>query len=82
MSKQTQRRMSLHIGKMHYQPLEACCRGISSCYAGENAIYAGDNTKCYTGDYPPATQGIILNSHGVIVIATNTSMVQNCALIL
>jgi len=28
---QTQMRMSLHIGKMHDQHLEASCRGISSC---------------------------------------------------
>jgi len=30
--------------------------------------------------FPPARQGTILNSHRVIGIATNTSMVQNCAL--
>jgi len=31
--------------------------------------------------FPPARQRTILNSHRVIVIATNTSMVQNCALV-
>jgi len=31
--------------------------------------------------FPPATQGTILNSHQVIGIATNTSMVLNCALV-
>jgi len=31
--------------------------------------------------FPPAMQGIILNSHRVIGIATNTSMVLNCALV-
>jgi len=31
--------------------------------------------------YPPARQGIILNSHRVIGIATNISMVLNCALV-
>jgi len=31
MLKQTHRRRSLHIGKMHDQHLEACCRGISYC---------------------------------------------------
>jgi len=30
---------------------------------------------------PPARQGTILNSHQVICIATNTSMVLNCALV-
>jgi len=30
--------------------------------------------------FPPARQGIIINSHQVIGIATNTSMVLNCAL--
>jgi len=29
----------------------------------------------------PARQGTILNSHGVIGIATNTTMVLNCALV-
>jgi len=48
---QTQKRRSLHIGKIHDQHLEACCRGT------------------------------ILNSHRVIGIATNTSMVLNCALV-
>jgi len=32
--------------------------------------------------FPPARQGTILNSHRVIGIATNTSMVLNCALVL
>jgi len=31
--------------------------------------------------FPPARQGTILNSHLVIGIATNTSMVLNCALV-
>jgi len=31
--------------------------------------------------FPPARQGTILNSHRVISIATNTSMVLNCALV-
>jgi len=31
--------------------------------------------------FPPARQGTILNSHRVIGIATNTSMVLNCALV-
>jgi len=31
--------------------------------------------------FPPARQGSILNSHRVIDIATNTSMVLNCALV-
>jgi len=31
--------------------------------------------------FPPARQGTILNSHQVIGIATNTSMVLNCALV-
>jgi len=31
--------------------------------------------------FPPATQGTILNSYRVIGIATNTSMVLNCALV-
>jgi len=31
--------------------------------------------------FPPARQGTIPNSHRVIVIATNTSMVLNCALV-
>jgi len=31
--------------------------------------------------FPPARQGTILNSHRVIGIATNNSMVQNCALV-
>jgi len=31
--------------------------------------------------FPPARQGTIINSHRVIGIATNTSMVQNCALV-
>jgi len=31
--------------------------------------------------FPPARQGTILNSHRVIGIATNTSMVLNCALL-
>jgi len=31
--------------------------------------------------FPPARQGIILNSHRVIDIATNTSVVLNCALV-
>jgi len=30
--------------------------------------------------FPPARQGTILNSHRVIGIATNTSMVLNCDL--
>jgi len=30
---------------------------------------------------PPARQGTILNSHRVISIATNTSMVLNCAFV-
>jgi len=32
--------------------------------------------------FPPARQGTILNSHRVIGIATNTSMVLNCALVI
>jgi len=32
--------------------------------------------------FPPAWQGTILNSHRVIGIATNTSMVLNCAYIM
>jgi len=31
--------------------------------------------------FPPVRQGTILNSHRVIGIATNTSMVLNCALV-
>jgi len=31
--------------------------------------------------FPPARQGTILNSHRVIGIATDTSMVLNCALV-
>jgi len=31
--------------------------------------------------FPPARQGTILNSHRVIGIATNTSMVLNCAIV-
>jgi len=31
--------------------------------------------------FPPARQATILNSHRVICIATNTSMVLNCALV-
>jgi len=31
--------------------------------------------------FPPARQGTILNSHRVIGIATNTSMVLSCALV-
>jgi len=31
--------------------------------------------------FPPARQGTILNSHRVIGIAINTSMVLNCALV-
>ena len=31
MQKHTQRRRSLHFGRMHDQNLDACCRGISSC---------------------------------------------------
>jgi len=31
--------------------------------------------------FPLAKQGAILNSHRVIAIATNTSMVLNCALV-
>jgi len=31
--------------------------------------------------FPAANQGTILNSHRVIGIATNTSMVLNCALV-
>jgi len=31
--------------------------------------------------FPPGAQGTILNSHRVIGIATNTSMVLNCALV-
>jgi len=31
--------------------------------------------------FPPARQGTILNSHRVIGIATNTSMMLNCALV-
>jgi len=31
--------------------------------------------------FPPARQGTILNSYRVIGIATNTSMVLNCALV-
>jgi len=31
--------------------------------------------------FPPARQGTILNFHQVIVIATNTSMVLNCAFV-
>jgi len=31
--------------------------------------------------FPPARQGTILNSHRVISIATNTSMVLNCAIV-
>jgi len=31
---------------------------------------------------PPARQGTILNSHRVIGIAANTSMVLNCALVI
>jgi len=31
--------------------------------------------------FPPARQGTILNSHRVISIASNTSMVLNCALV-
>jgi len=31
--------------------------------------------------FPPARQGTILNSHRVIGIATNTSIVLNCALV-
>jgi len=31
--------------------------------------------------FPPARQGTILNSHRVIGVATNTSMVLNCALV-
>jgi len=31
--------------------------------------------------FPPARQGTILNFHRVIGIATNTSMVLNCALV-
>jgi len=31
--------------------------------------------------FPPARQGTIRNSHRVIGIATNTSMVLNCALV-
>jgi len=31
--------------------------------------------------FPPARKGTIINSHRVIGIATNTSMVQNCALV-
>jgi len=30
---------------------------------------------------PPARQGTILNSHRIVGIATNTSMVLNCALV-
>jgi len=32
-------------------------------------------------EFPPARQGTILSSHRVIGIATNTSMVLNCALV-
>jgi len=31
--------------------------------------------------FPPARQGTILNSHRFICIATNTSIVLNCALV-
>jgi len=31
--------------------------------------------------FPPASQGTILNSHRVIGIATNTSMMLNCTLV-
>jgi len=31
--------------------------------------------------FPPARQGTILNSHRIINIAANTSMVLNCALV-
>jgi len=31
--------------------------------------------------FPPARQGTILNNHRVIGIATNTSMVLNCAFV-
>jgi len=31
--------------------------------------------------FPPARQGTILNSHRVIGIATNTSIVLNCAIV-
>jgi len=31
--------------------------------------------------FPPARQGIILNSHRVACLATNTSMVLNCVLV-
>jgi len=31
--------------------------------------------------FPPARQGTILNSHRVIGIATNTSIMLNCALV-
>ena len=31
--------------------------------------------------FPPARQGTILNNHRVICIATNTSVVLNCALV-
>jgi len=31
--------------------------------------------------FPPARQGTILNSHRVIGITTNTTMVLNCALV-
>jgi len=31
--------------------------------------------------FPPARQGTILNTHRVIGIATNTSMLQNCVLV-
>jgi len=35
----------------------------------------------FADTYPPAWQGTIQNSHRVIGIATNTSMVLNCALV-
>jgi len=39
------------------------------------------NSEAVAEAFPPARQGTILNSHRVIGIATNTSMVLNCALV-
>jgi len=39
--------------------------------------------KTYVAEaFPPARQGTILNYHRVIGIATNTSMVLNCAYVM
>jgi len=71
---QTQRRMSLQIGKMHDQHLEAFAEKNTSANASRC-------WSCVAGDNPPAMHGIILNSHRVLSIATNISMVLNCALV-